>query len=376
MAGDLTISRIRAYSVAPAQTPPARYTGVEDPTQMNLEIARVTLANGVEGEASFLSGWTGMEGGKTVREIRELSAAVLGRSVTRRAAITESLLNDAGPGPWETISMVDCAMWDAYARSLGQPLWQLLGGTQQQVAAYASTRAFLSLEEYLDDTRRFSAAGYPGIKFHMNTNLDFDLEMVDAVVKMTAGSGLRFMVDLEQQYSFDEALRLGETLDQLPFDWMEAPLPDDDLDAYVELNKAVSIDVLPAGNTLVGLENWREGLARGAWSRLRCDASNAGGITTVIKAMGLARAMDVAVELQSFGFQPAQHANLHLVLGLEGGRWFEHPAPHEPYDYATHSPLTPNPQGYVRASEGPGLGVTTDWNVIETDAFESFDTRG
>jgi L-alanine-DL-glutamate epimerase-like enolase superfamily enzyme len=157
---------------------------------------------------------------------------------------------------------------------------------------------------------------------------------------------------------------------------MEAPLPDRDIEAYVELNKAISIDVLPAGNTLLGLKNWSEGLRREAWSRLRCDPTNAGGVTTVIKAIKLAQAMSVPVELQSFGFQPTQHANLHLMLGLEGCTWFEHPAPQEPYDYATHNPLMLDSQGCVGAAEGPGLGIDMDWEQIATDAFVTFDSMG
>jgi L-alanine-DL-glutamate epimerase-like enolase superfamily enzyme len=186
---------------------------------------------------------------------------------------------------------------------------------------------------------------------------------------------LRFMVDLEECYEFDDAVRLGEALDKLPFDWMEAPLPDHDIEAYVELNKAISIDVLPAGNTLVGLKNWTDGLRRRAWSRLRCDVTNAGGVTTVLKAMKLARSMSVPVELQSFGFQPTQHANLHLMLGLGGCTWFEHPAPQEPYDYAGCNPLMLDAKGCVGAAEGPGLGVDVEWQQIETDAFETFDSH-
>jgi len=189
-------------------------------------------------------------------------------------------------------------------------------------------------------------------------------------------SALRFMVDLEECYDFDAALRLGEALDKGPFDWMEAPLPDTDVDAYVQLNKAITIDVLPAGNTLFGIKHWTEGLRRGAWSRLRTDATYAGGITEALKAMALARSMDMPVELQAFGFQPTQHANLAVMLGVGGCTWFEHPAPHEPYDYATFNPLTLDTQGCVTAAEGPGLGLDIDWEQIEMDAFTTFDSNG
>ncbi len=343
---------------------------------MNIEIVRLTLVNGAEGTASEDSGWAGSEGGDIVRDIRELSARVLGRNVLHRATLTESLLADAGEGPWRAISLVDCAMWDAWARSAGQPLWKMLGGHQERIEAYASTMANLTIEEYLDDAERYAALGYRAIKFHMNTDPDFDLDMVQAVARAHRDSDLRFMVDLEQCYEFDQAVRLGEALDKLPFDWMEAPLPDQDLDAYVELNKAVEIDVLPAGNTLLGMKNWSEGLRREAWSRLRCDVTNAGGVTTVLKALELAQAMHVPVELQSFGFQPAQHANLHVMLGLAGCTRFEHPAPHAPYDYATNNPLILDPQGCVSAAEAPGLGIDMDWELIATDAFATFDSMG
>jgi len=371
---ELDVDRIRAYAVTPPLMPAARYTGREQPTKRNMEILRLTLVNGIDAVATCDTMSGGTEAGGVVHGIRDVASRVLGQSILHRTSLTKSLLADAGEGPWEGISVVDCAMWDAYAQSVGKPLWKVLGGYQQRIEAYASTVAYLTVEEYLEDVQRQAALGYRAIKLHMKTDPDFDLEMVQAVATAHRGSKLQFMVDLEECYTFDEAVKLGEALDKLPFDWMEAPLPDHDLDAYVELNKAISIDVLPAGNTLVGLMNWTEGLQRQAWSRLRCDVTNGGGISTVLEAMKLARSMNVPVELQSFGFQPTQHANLHVMLGLKGCTWFEHPAPQEPYDYATRNPLMLDSEGCVGAADGPGLGLDVDWEQIAADAFATFDS--
>jgi len=354
--------------------PAARYTGRDEAKKRSIEIVRLTLANGVEGVSCCDPAPSDPKAG-VVREIRDFSAQVLGQSVLQRTSLTESLLAQVGEGLWHGISIVDCAMWDAFARCEGKPLWQMLGGHRERIKTYASTVAHLTIQDYLDDIRRYEALGYRAIKLHMYTDPDFDLELVQAVVSAHGDSDLRFIVDLEECYAFDDALRLGEALDHLPFDWMEAPLPDRDIDAYVELNKAVSIDILPAGNTLFGVKNWTEGLRRGAWSRLRTDVTYAGGITEVLKAMQLARSMDVLVELQSFGFQPTQHANLHMMLGLGGCTWFEQPAPQEPYDYAGRNPLMLDSEGCVGAAEGPGLAVEMEWDRIETDAFESFDSH-
>ncbi len=374
MMDELDIARIRTYAVTPPLMPAMRFTGRQQPTKMNIELLRLTLASGVEGIASSDSGWEGKPAGEVVRDVRELTPRVLGHNVLHRETLTESLLAEAGEGPWDAISLIDCAMWDAYARSVGRPLWQMLGGHQECIKAYASTPARLTIKEYLDDAEHFAALGYRAIKFHMHTDIEFDLDMVQAVASAHRDSNLRFMVDLEQCCTFDDAVRLGDALEKLPFDWMEAPLPDHDLDAYVELNKAIAIDVLPAGNTLFGLKTWADGLRRGAWSRLRCDVTNGGGVTTIIKAVELANAMNVPVELQSYGFQPTQHANLHLMLGLGGCTWFEHPAPHAPFDYATRDPLMLDSEGCVGANEGPGLGLDIDWDLVASDAFTTFDS--
>ena len=374
MTEDFRVVRVRAYAVAPDGTPPTRYHGRMEPERMNAEIARVTLANGAEGAASSLSGWNGREAGWIARRIEPLADALLGADAARRSDATRALLAGAGAGPWEAVSMLDCAMWDAYARATGRPLWRLLGGRRERIPAYASTEAYLSIEEYLDATRRFVALGYRAVKFHMNTDPDFDLELVRIVTRTHGDGGIRFMTDQEQQQTFDEAARLGEAMSRGPFDWLEAPLPDEDLDAYVELNRAVGVDVLPAGNTLVGLDNWRVGLERKAWSRLRFDACNAGGITTAIEAVGLARAMGVPVEIQSFGFGPAQRTNLHVMLGLGGCTWFERPAPSAPWDYPVREPLALDAQGRVGAGEGPGLGADIDWRDVEANAVARFDS--
>lgn len=374
MADDLDITRVRGYALTPEQSVPTRYHGRMDRAAMNIELVRVTLAGGAEGAASYLSGWAGRAMGCFVNEVAAIAEQIVGHNAGRRAALTQTLLEEAGEGPWMGISMVDCAMWDAYGRAVGQPVYRLLGGYRERIPVYASTEAFLTMEEYLDVTKRFIAMGYPAIKFHMNTDPDFDLELVALITSAYGEGKVRFMTDQEQLCTFDEAVRLGQAMSKGPFDWLEAPLPDTDLDAYVALNEAVDVDILNAGNILVGLDNWREGLSRNAWSRLRFDVCNAGGISTAVKAMGLAKAMNVPVEIQSFGYQTAQLANLHVMLGMVGNTWFEHPAPSAPFDYPARSPIALDALGCVSAPRENGLGIEIDWAGVEQDAEIVFDS--
>ena len=344
------------------------------PQQQNAEIVRVTLENGAEGTASTFSGSSERAAGVVVSEVAALTDRVVGCDVTKRTALTETLLAGAGAGPWHAISNLDCAMWAAYANSIGQPLYQLLGHHQNRIPAQASIDAFDTLKQYLDITERAIELGYTAVKLHMSTHPDFDIELIKTLSKRYKDGRVRFMTDHEQQHSYDEAVRIGRTMGKGPFDWFEAPLPDTDIDAYAELNRAVDIDIIPAGNTVVGLENWRAALQRNAWSRLRFDVTNAGGITTAIKAMHLAQSMNVPAELQSYAFGPGQQLNLHVMLGISGCSWFEHPFPSERYDYPVNNPVVLEADGCIKASLETGLGIDIDWDGVEANAVATFDS--
>jgi len=199
--------------------------------------------------------------------------------------------------------------------------------------------------------------------------------MAASVSAAFASSGLRFMVDLEQLYDYDSAVRLGRALSDMPCDWLEAPLVDTAIDAYAELRRAIDVDIISAGNTVVELPAMADAIARRAWSRLRCDPSNVGGISACTKAMALASAHGLKTELQSYGYPLTQAANLHVMLGVAGCSYFEHPVPIEHYEYACANPIRIDADGCVSAPDGPGLGLDLDWTRIERDASLVIDSE-
>jgi L-alanine-DL-glutamate epimerase-like enolase superfamily enzyme len=183
------------------------------------------------------------------------------------------------------------------------------------------------------------------------------------------------MVDLEQGHDYENAVRLGRAHSDMPCDWLEAPLDDAAIDAYAELRRAVGVDIISAGNTVVELPAMADAITRGAWSRLRCDPCNVGGISAAMKAMALAGAHGLKTELQSYGYPLSQAANLHVMLGVAGCSYFEHPVPIEHYEYACANPIRIEADGCVSAPDGPGLGLDLDWNQIERGASLVIDSE-
>ena len=371
---DMEIARARIYVVAPDVTPPYRFTGAEDHFTMHYNIVRLTTRGGIEGAAGVDSGEGDTGNHDFAEAFRPVIGDVVGRSLFDREAVTSTLLAKRRAAIPDPESLLDIAMWDAFGRATGLPLYRLLGGARERIPAYASSPVFETVEGYLDYVRLIQGLGYPAVKFHTQCDPAFDLEMTAAVSQAFGSSGLRFMVDLEQLYSFDDAVTLGRALTDMPCDWLEAPLTDTDIDAYAELRRAVGVDVIAAGNTIVELPDMADAIGRGAWSRLRCDPCNVGGVQKTLKAMALAEAHGMKTELQSYGYPLSQAANLHVMLGVAGCSYFEHPVPVEHYEYACANPIRIEADGCVSAPDGPGLGLHLNWDRIEADASLIIDT--
>jgi len=371
----LDIVRIRVYVVAPDVTPPYRFTGTSPPFNLDYNMVRLTTRGGVEGAAGVLSGYDDDDRHGFADAFRPVIGGLIGRNVLQREAIAADILAARSKPVPDAESLVEIAMWDAVARDVDMPLYRLLGGARERIPAYASSPVFETVEGYLDYVRLIQGMGYPAVKFHTQCDPDFDLEMTSAVSAAFASTGLRFMVDLEQLYDFENAVRLGRALSDMPCDWLEAPLDDTAIDAYAELRRAVGVEIIPAGNTVVELPAMADAILRGAWSRLRCDPCNVGGISAATKAMALASAHGLKTELQSYGYPLSQAANLHVMLGVAGCSYFEHPVPIEHYEYACANPIRLQADGCVSAPDGPGLGLDLDWNRIERDASLVIDTE-
>ncbi len=377
---DLDIARLRVYVVTPDVTPPYRFTGTCEPSPLHYNIVRLTTRGGVEGAAGVLSGDFYDERDydddphSFADAFRPVIGGLIGQDVLRHEAIAVDLLAARSAPIPDPESLLEIAMWDAVARDADMPLYRLLGAARERIPAYASSPVFETVERYLDYVRLIRGMGYPAVKFHTQCDPDFDLEMTLAVSAEFASTGLRFMVDLEQTYDYESAVRLGRALCDMPCDWLEAPLDDTAIDAYAELRRAVDVDIISAGNTVVELPAIANAIARGAWSRLRCDPCNVGGISAATKAMALAGTHGLKTELQSYGYPLSQAANLHVMLGVTGCSYFEHPVPIEHYEDACANPIRIEADGCVSAPDGPGLGLDLDWNRIERDASLVIDT--
>ena len=181
-----------------------------------------------------------------------------------------------------------------------------------------------------------------------------DLARLTAV-REAIGPDTALMVDANQAFTRDEAVRRARLLEPLDLTWIEEPLPADDVRGHALLAAATSIPVA-VGESLYSIGQFREYLAAGAASIIQPDVARIGGITPWLKAAHLAEAFDVNVA-------PHFLMELHLSLSaaVPNGRWVEW--------IPQLSALTAKPvetvDGRAVAPSSAGIGIAWDHAAID-----------
>jgi L-alanine-DL-glutamate epimerase-like enolase superfamily enzyme len=189
------------------------------------------------------------------------------------------------------ISAVDAALWDLKARSLGVPLFKLLGAARDAAPIYGSG-GFTSydtsrLQKQLDG---WVEQGIPRVKMKIGTHPDRDLARVKAA-REAIGEGAELFVDANGAYSRKQALAFAEQFAELGVKWFEEPVSSDDLCGLHLIR-----DRGPAGMDIAAGEYgyqplyFRRMLEAGAVDVLQADMTRCGGATGFLKAATLCEA--------------------------------------------------------------------------------------
>tara|TARA_B100000959_G_scaffold104855_1_gene110604 strand:- start:2665 stop:3873 length:1209 start_codon:yes stop_codon:yes gene_type:complete len=266
------------------------------------------------------------------------------------------------------LSSIDIALWDLAARKAKLPLYQMLGGEENSIEAYASLPFYDSLAEYIKAIDEYAFYGYRVFKFHVWGHFEKDIQLVRLINETYASSSYNFMIDLEGEYNFDEALKLGTELDKSLFLWLEAPINDKLLTEYSTLKKNLNVPILPDGYSIYSPEFIKNGIEKDSWSAGRFDVTIIGGISKALNLLIIANNASLPIEIQSWGYTLTQAANLHLMLVNSRTRFFENPMPSDAYEFGIKGDNLVN-KGKANAPKGDGIGIVVDWNNLKNADF-------
>ncbi|MBD3238390.1 MAG: hypothetical protein GF332_02000 [Candidatus Moranbacteria bacterium] len=269
------------------------------------------------------------------------------------------------------ISLLDIALWDLKAKAVSLPLYILLGGARDKIPVYASSPLLNDSQAYIEYIKQCAKLGFKAIKIHGYSIFKKDWQLIKTINKELNKTNISLILDTEGQYTREQALRMAKLLEQNQnWIWLEAPLDDEDLVGYKYLRTNTQIPIYCSGNQFLSLESINRGIQSQAWSGLRADATIVGGITKIQKIAALAQANHLKLEIQSWGTQLTQAANLHCMLSNNQCSYFELPFPSEPYQIACKQCFSIDEKGMIKTEEKPGLGVELDHNKIKQNLLK------
>lgn len=257
--------------------------------------------------------------------------------------------------PIYALGLVDTALWDITAKVAGMPLYRLLGGTGDRIPAYASTATWPTQADYLRRADECLGLGYRAIKIHAWGDVVEDARLA-AALRRHVGDEITLMYDGSARFRYEEALRLGRTLEELGFLWYEEPMLEFSIWQYQRLCHDLDIPVLAPETADGAHHNAADFVAQGATDVLRTSAEYKGGVTGAIRIAHLADAFGMYVEVHGDGLP-----NVHLCCALPNTRFYESFVVEEPgAERLEQGELGIDDEGFVHAPDRPGIGWTAD----------------
>lgn len=241
------------------------------------------------------------------------------------------------------LAAVDIALWDILGKALGVPVYKILGACWDRMPVYSMCGWYYEGDRDLSEYRRSLETafeqGYRAVKIKVGRGPVDDDERRIRLALDLAGRGRRVMVDANQAFNRNEALRRGRLYQQMGCFWYEEPLPPHEMEGYAELAAALDIRVA-TGENLYTKYQFADLIARRGADVVQPDNRRAGGVCEW---------MEIAAVADAFGLELASHggggANLNMLLAMPNAIYMETSGPQKLVD------------GEMPAPEEPGMGT-------------------
>ena len=264
--------------------------------ERNVGLVRVVLSDGTEGwgETSVTFPlWSLEERAATVRGIAPLAVGSRLESTDDIARIASELIRStdrlrllwSATGISAAIGAIEMALWDAWGRVQGRPVWEILGGADADIPLYAVGFGG-SPAEVADTATGLLEGGYAAVKIRAGFDPEADVALIDAV---SAVAGDRLYVDVNMGWTRLQASEMIPRLNPFGLGWLEEPLSRDDREGLRTLRDLAEMPLAAGENCYSESE-----LVALAESRLvevlMPDLARVGGLGAAIAGARAARA--------------------------------------------------------------------------------------
>ncbi|MCR5290381.1 MAG: mandelate racemase/muconate lactonizing enzyme family protein [Treponema sp.] len=244
---------------------------------------------------------------------------------------------------------VNVAMWDAWAKTLGQPVYKVLGCNRKKIPVYGSGGWInYTLEELLGEVTAYKKRGFQAVKIKVGSpDMERDIERLTKC-REALGTGVKIMMDANQGMSVSDAIKLSDTVKPLGIHWFEEPVSNKDFAGYEIIRNKTGIS-LAMGEREYNCEALKNLLARNALDLWQPDLLRLGGVEEWRNSAILASLYHVPCLPHYYkDYDVPLLATVNTPYGAESFDWI---------DGIIDIPMTID-NGYAIQREGNGWGFT------------------
>lgn len=384
MAEALRLADLETFLVALPVRRIHRWVGLDSPIGSGYVVTRARLTDGSVGwgEAQAIKTWGGDDASRygetpktTVTIIHDYLVPVLKEIDVRQFEVVHAAMNRTIRGYPYAKAAVEVALIDAVARSIGIPVYQLLGGKCRDKVALAHSIGLMEIEDAVAEAVQVVEEGITTFKIKIGADVERDVAIVREV-RRAIGDAPRIRVDANQGYkTWREAVNAIRRMSEYDIWYAEQPV--DGIAAMAQVSARCDVPIMADESA------WTERdvtniAAAGAAQYLSVYYTKPGGLWKAKRLLTVAGAFGLQCDINGsaeMGIGTA--ADLHLAaaapeITLPGtipvtstaeigrtriaGRKYLDDIIKVPFEYKDGCLLVPN---------GPGLGIEVDEAKLE-----------
>ena len=325
-----------------------------------------------------------------VHELKHFAVGRDPREVTAIARKIAGTIQDAGHIHRLVMGAIEVACWDILGKSLGVPIYQLLGGkVRESIAAYANGwyRAERTAENFVEAAENAVSKGFKALKldpfglsrdFISEAELEKAYEIVQAI-RQRFGSDLKIMIDVHCRLAPAEAIRVARRMQALDLFWWEEPTTAEreSLSNEVALQSPIRV---ATGEQFDKIGKFFTLAVGGGISIWQPEPMSLGGINNTLAVAHIAEANGAWIAPHQSGGPVATAVCLQLAACVPNFLILEHfDAFNDPWtrDLVTWHPTIDPQNGHLNFPTTPGLGLDLNLDVIKQHPYDPaayFDT--
>ena len=279
------------------------------------------------------------------------------------------------------LSGIEMAMWDLFGKTVGLPVWKLLGGSvRERVRVYTGVGGS-SIEQCRESASKAVDAGFTAVKMGAATGpvrfvdtprtIDTMVQRV-AAVREVVGDEVDIAVDLHRRLSPTMGAILLKELEPLRLLFAEEPCHPENNEPLLRLSQSTTVPIA-TGERHLTRWGFREVIEREMCDILQPDIRHCGGILELKKIAAMAEVHNMAIAPHNAAGPIGVAASVQVMATIpnllisEGGDRRGEGLFKEPLRFKN---------GFIELPTAPGLGVDMEDEVLEAIRDETYRLRG